>query len=160
MSPGSTPAGGFDATDQPPVTEGSSLESKTRPRGDRPLNQDRRDAFEQRDRREGTPIHRATAQRGGNGAGRDRTGDLRLAKAALSQLSYSPNARRRAAAQPRRVVGLSGFEPLTSRLSAVRSNQLSYRPVVPPRPTPLVDRLAFSRANGRLERRPRWLPEN
>ena len=35
--------------------------------------------------------------------------------------------------QPRgvgpRVVGLSGFEPLTSRLSAVRSSQLSYRPV-------------------------------
>jgi hypothetical protein len=28
-------------------------------------------------------------------------------------------------------VGLSGFEPLTSRLSAVRSSQLSYRPVVP-----------------------------
>jgi hypothetical protein len=27
------------------------------------------------------------------------------------------------------VVGLSGFEPLTSRLSAVRSSQLSYRPV-------------------------------
>ena len=26
----------------------------------------------------------------GIGAGRDRTGDLRLAKAALSQLSYSP----------------------------------------------------------------------
>jgi len=30
----------------------------------------------------------------------------------------------------RRLVGLSGFEPLTSRLSAVRSSQLSYRPVV------------------------------
>ena len=52
------------------------------------------------------------------GAGRDRTDDLRLAKAALPQLSYSP----------KWVVGLSGFEPLTSRLSAVRSNQLSYRP--------------------------------
>ncbi len=28
------------------------------------------------------------------------------------------------------MVGLSGFEPLTSRLSGGRSNQLSYRPVV------------------------------
>ena len=55
------------------------------------------------------------------GADRDRTGDLRLARAALSQLSYSPG----------RMVGLSGFEPLTSRLSAVRSSQLSYRPVAP-----------------------------
>src|SRR5260221_12978616 len=58
------------------------------------------------------------------GAGRARTGDFRLAKAALSQLSYSPGA-------GDRMVGLSGFEPLTSRLSAVRSSQLSYRPVVP-----------------------------
>ena len=58
------------------------------------------------------------------GAGRARTGDFRLAKAALSQLSYSPGA-------GVRLVGLSGFEPLTSRLSAVRSSQLSYRPVVP-----------------------------
>ena len=54
------------------------------------------------------------------GAGRDRTDDLRLAKAALPQLSYSPVGQG--------LVGLSGFEPLTSRLSAVRSNQLSYRP--------------------------------
>lgn len=27
-------------------------------------------------------------------------------------------------------VGLSGFEPLTSRLSGGRSNQLSYRPLI------------------------------
>ena len=56
------------------------------------------------------------------GAGRDRTDDLRLAKAALPQLSYSP------ICLDQGLVGLSGFEPLTSRLSAVRSNQLSYRP--------------------------------
>ncbi len=47
---------------------------------------------------------------------RDRTADLLRAKQALSQLSYSP------------VVGLGGFEPPTSPLSGVRSNQLSYRP--------------------------------
>jgi hypothetical protein len=29
------------------------------------------------------------------------------------------------------MVGLSGFEPLTSPLSGVRSNQLSYRPMRP-----------------------------
>ena len=51
------------------------------------------------------------------GADRDRTDDLRLAKPALSQLSYSPV-----------MVGLGGFEPPTSRLSGGRSNQLSYRP--------------------------------
>lgn len=73
-----------------------------------------------------SPSHRAggKAIAGGKatgGADRDRTGDLRLAKAALYQLSYSPGGV---------MVGLSGFEPLTSRLSGVRSNQLSYRPVV------------------------------
>ena len=57
------------------------------------------------------------------GADRARTGDPLVANQVLSQLSYSPG-----------MVGLSGFEPLTSRLSAVRSSQLSYRPVVRFRP--------------------------
>ena len=52
------------------------------------------------------------------GDSRDRTGNLRLAKPALSQLSYIPGS----------LVGLSGLEPLTSRLSGARSNHLSYRP--------------------------------
>ena len=56
------------------------------------------------------------------GAKRDRTADLLLAKQALSQLSYSP-------LSP--LVGLNGLEPSTSRLSGVRSNQLSYRPIPP-----------------------------
>ena len=54
------------------------------------------------------------------GADRDRTDDLRLAKPALSQLSYSP--------REKQLVGLGRFELPTSRLSGVRSNQLSYRP--------------------------------
>ena len=51
------------------------------------------------------------------GGERARTVDLLLAKQALSQLSYTPW-----------MVGLVGFEPTTSPLSGVRSNQLSYRP--------------------------------
>jgi hypothetical protein len=58
------------------------------------------------------------------GADRVRTDDLRLARAALSQLSYSPLLVTRA----RGMVGLGRFELPTSRLSGVRSNQLSYRP--------------------------------
>src|ERR1700719_494877 len=73
------------------------------------------------------------------GADRARTDDLRLARAALSQLSYSPASLvhqpsgliaptsgrlpgRRPAA--RMMVGLGRFELPTSRLSGVRSNQL------------------------------------
>ena len=56
---------------------------------------------------------------GSGGAERDRTVDLRLAKPALSQLSYSPGSE---------LVGLARFELAASRLSGVRSNQLSYRP--------------------------------
>jgi hypothetical protein len=90
---------------------------------------------------------------GTGGAERDRTDDLLNANQALSQLSYSPRlvriSRRGWMADCRRVnpalasftlqhsspnirpqlVGLGRFELPTSRLSGVRSNQLSYRPV-------------------------------
>ena len=48
-----------------------------------------------------------------------RTLDPLLARQVLSQLSYTPIF----------VVGWSGLEPPTSRLSGVRSNQLSYQPI-------------------------------
>ena len=54
------------------------------------------------------------------GDSRDRTGDLLLAKQVLSQLSYTPIDG---------MVGLSGLEPPTLRLSVVRSSQLSYGPI-------------------------------
>jgi hypothetical protein len=83
------------------------------------------------------------------GASRDRTDDLKLAKLALSQLSYGPAFARLAsyggqarcsneaglpdeAPKERSLVGREGVEPSTSRLSGVRSNHLSYRP--PPLP--------------------------
>ena len=56
------------------------------------------------------------------GADRARTDNLRLAKPALCQLSYSP-----AGATP--LVGPGRLELPTSRLSVVCSSQLSYRPV-------------------------------
>ena len=52
------------------------------------------------------------------GAGGTRTPDIRLAKAALSQLSYGPTS-------VSSVVGDGGLEPPTSVLSGPRSNQLS-----------------------------------
>ena len=81
----------------------------------------------------------------GCGAEEDRTPDLLVANQALSQLSYSPVAsvlRRMIIyilegmllnAEPsthtKCFVGLSRVELLTSRLSGVRSNHLSYRPI-------------------------------
>ena len=70
------------------------------------------------------------------GASRDRTDDLKLAKLALSQLSYGPSPISSATApkvnslpiRHEQVVGLGRFELPTSRLSSARSNQLSYRP--------------------------------
>ncbi len=50
---------------------------------------------------------------------RTRTADICLARAALYQLSYTPFL------DSLTVVGYAGFEPATSPLSGVRSNQLS-----------------------------------
>ena len=52
-----------------------------------------------------------------SGDGEIRTHDPLLARQVLSQLSYAPK------------MGLSGLEPPTSRLSGVRSNRLSYKPI-------------------------------
>jgi hypothetical protein len=74
------------------------------------------------------------------GARRDRTDDLLLAKQALSQLSYGPDARGQISDVRARMpvsdirhptselVGPGRFELPTSRLSSARSNQLSYEP--------------------------------
>ena len=83
----------------------------------------------------------------------DRTPDPLLARQVLSQLSYTPTYHLTSALNERTVkvtvkgasvvrttyeklrvyrlamVGLGGLEPPTSRLSGVRSNQLSYRPI-------------------------------
>ena len=57
------------------------------------------------------------------GARRSRTDDILLAKQALYQLSYGPFAKDWS------LVGPTRFELVTSRLSSVRSNQLSYGPI-------------------------------
>ena len=62
---------------------------------------------------------------GGEGA---RTPDLRLAKPALCQTELHPHSQISNRTFEIPIVGLSRFELLTSRLSGVRSNQLSYRP--------------------------------
>src|SRR5262245_13232892 len=60
----------------------------------------------------------------------DRTLNLRLAKPALSQLSYVPGSHFPAAYAARlaNLLGAHGFEPWTSALSGLRSSQLSYAP--------------------------------
>ena len=70
------------------------------------------------------------------GGERVRTDDLLRARQALSQLSYTPILHfqhvltsRTPNHTPNRLVGLGRFELPTSRLSGVRSNQLSYRPL-------------------------------
>ena len=62
-----------------------------------------------------------------NGDGEIRTLDPLLARQVLSQLSYTPIWYIRIFVE---IVGLSGLEPPTSRLSGVRSNRLSYKPIL------------------------------
>ena len=74
----------------------------------------------------------------------NRTPDPLLARQVLSQLSYIPRPHK---------MGSSGLEPPTSRLSGVRSNQLSYEPIGLRRPSTLpgscppstIDRLGLNR---------------
>ena len=72
------------------------------------------------------------------GGKRIRTAGLLLARQALSQLSYTPN---------KKMVGLGGLEPPTSRLSGVRSNHLSYKPpsLAPFNQTSLLNCLCLKR---------------
>ena len=60
-----------------------------------------------------------------SGDGEIRTLDPLLARQVLSQLSYTPIWYIKDLVN---IVGLSGLEPPTSRLSGVRSNRLSYKP--------------------------------
>ena len=60
-----------------------------------------------------------------NGDDEIRTRDPLLARQVLSQLSYAPMV-----SNIKLSMGLNGLEPSTSRLSGVRSNQLSYKPML------------------------------
>ena len=57
----------------------------------------------------------------------NRTPDPLLARQVLSQLSYTPKL---SIKLNQSMVGTNGLEPSTSRLSGVRSNHLSYAPVI------------------------------
>ena len=89
-----------------------------------------------------------------NGEGEIRTLDPLRARQVLSQLSYIPRPHK---------MGSSGLEPPTSRLSGVRSNQLSYEPIGLRRPSTLpgscppstIDRLGLNR---RVRNGNGWVP--
>ena len=85
------------------------------------------------------------AMRGG--ARRNRTDDLMLAKHALYQLSYGPLAGCDYS-EASRVVGPGRFELPTSRLSGVRSNQLSYGPSTSLQTAPWAERGSSPRRTG------------
>ena len=83
---------------------------------------------------------------------RNRTADPLLARQVLSQLSYTPTWRWLLAIGFQllnhqtltKLVGLGGLEPPTSRLSGVRSNQLSYKPFLIRQPPAFPCRLQHS----------------
>ena len=88
-----------------------------------------------------------------NGDGEIRTHDPLLARQVLSQLSYTPKSLFLSIANilflpeyriNHKTMGLSGLEPPTSRLSGVRSNQLSYKPILLWQPPTLPYRLQYS----------------
>ena len=98
-----------------------------------------RDALRMRESGRGCPHkkrRRNTPAKHTGGDDGDRTHDLRLAKPALSQLSYVPFSNKRPSGDSahagaficKKVVGPTRFELVTSRLSAGRSDQLSYGP--------------------------------
>ena len=78
-----------------------------------------------------------------NGDNEIRTRDLLLARQALSQLSYTPRYFT-ILLNFCLTMGLNGLEPSTSRLSGVRSNQLSYKPIQIWQPPTLPYRLQYS----------------
>ena len=112
-----------------------------------------------------------------SGDGESRTLDPLLARQVLSQLSYTPmdagltyfqrrsiihlcsvfiSISQSLVALPFGVMGLSGLEPPTSRLSGVRSNRLSYKPIEIRHPPALPCRLQHSTIGRlRLNRRVR-----
>ena len=100
----------------------------------------------------------ATSRLGENGgAGRDRTDDLKLAKLALSQLSYGPEPQICPQARPAKLVGPVRFELTTPRLSSVCSNQLSYEPDTG-RQAKMTQRPIFIRGrDAKTARRPSWI---
>ena len=84
-----------------------------------------------------------------SGDGEIRTLDPLLARQVLSQLSYTPTNRfvssiLLSGLDSSRPMGLSGLEPPTSRLSGVRSNRLSYKPIGIRHPPTLPCRLQHS----------------
>ena len=71
------------------------------------------------------PKNKLEMRRVSGRTGGDRTRDPNIKSVVLYQLSYSPMGFRRRIGVHRRMVGYSGFEPLTSSMSRKRSNQLS-----------------------------------